>query len=211
MPLPQKGKSDTGKYLSRIYVDEEETAVERFRREFTRLFAPLHNSFETTVFLCIGSDRSTGDALGPLVGERLKRSQSFRHPVYGTLEKPTHATNLDLSLDRIRENYTCPLLIAVDSSLGSSAHVGSITLRPGPLQPGSGVQKELPSVGDLHIAGTVNISGFMEFQVLQSTRLYLVVRMARIISRGLIAWSEREDAVIHTDSQSPGRKAGCEE
>jgi hypothetical protein len=36
-------------------------------------------------FACIGSDRSTGDALGPLVGQRLERLGHPREGIIGTL------------------------------------------------------------------------------------------------------------------------------
>ncbi|MGH2168427.1 DUF1256 domain-containing protein, partial [Enterococcus faecalis] len=48
-----------------------------------------------------------------------------------------------------------------------------------------GVKKDLPPVGDIHITGIVNISGFMEFTVLQNTRLNLVLKMAKLIAAGI--------------------------
>ncbi|MFT8319315.1 MAG: DUF1256 domain-containing protein [Bacillus sp. (in: firmicutes)] len=36
-------------------------------------------------------------------------------------------------------------------------------------------------VGDIHITGIVNVSGYMEFLVLQSTKLSLVLKMANSI------------------------------
>lgn len=45
------------------------------------------------IILCIGTDRSTGDALGPLVGHKLINSISKYNNVYlyGTLDDPVHA------------------------------------------------------------------------------------------------------------------------
>lgn len=37
----------------------------------------------------------------------------------------------------------------------------------------------------MHIVGIVNISGFMEYIILQNTRLSLVMRMADTISSGI--------------------------
>jgi hypothetical protein len=37
----------------------------------------------------------------------------------------------------------------------------------------------------MHITGVVNTGGFMDFLVLQSTRLSVVMKMADIIARGL--------------------------
>jgi hypothetical protein len=47
------------------------------------------------------------------------------------------------------------------------------------------MNKALPKVGNLSITGIVNISGAMEFMVLQNTRLFTVMQLAEVISRGL--------------------------
>jgi putative sporulation protein YyaC len=47
------------------------------------------------------------------------------------------------------------------------------------------VNKSLPEVGNIHITGIVNVSGFMEYFVLQNTRLSLVMNMAEIISTSI--------------------------
>lgn len=130
------------------------------------------------ILLCIGTDRSTGDALGPLVGSRLRQDPSFPFPIYGTLDEPVHALNLSQTLTTIHHHHPNPFIIAVDACLGQYDHVGRITLGYGPLKPGAAVQKNLPEVGHMHLTGIVNVGGFMEFFVLQNTRLSLVMKMA---------------------------------
>lgn len=137
------------------------------------------------VVLCIGSDRSTGDALGPLVGSMLSTMYLNNNMVYGTLEKPVHALNLEITNQEIAKNHKNTAVLAIDSSLGAKNNIGSIQLGMGSLQPGAGVNKKLPAVGDIFITGIVNMGGFMEFMVLQSTRLGIVFPMARFISRGI--------------------------
>ncbi|PLS02199.1 spore protease YyaC [Neobacillus cucumis] len=137
------------------------------------------------VFVCIGTDRSTGDSLGPLVGSILeeKRLQSFY--VYGTLDQPIHAVNLADKIKEIHTIHANPYIIGIDACLGRIKNVGVIQLGNGPVKPGAGVNKDLPAVGDIHITGIVNVSGFMEFFVLQNTRLNLVMRMAKTIAAGI--------------------------
>ncbi len=136
------------------------------------------------VFLCIGTDRATGDCLGPLVGSRLK-SLSPSTAVYGTLETPVHATNLQETLDEIFAIYTQPFVIAVDACLGNADRIGHINVRRGSLKPGTALNKTLPAVGDFHISAVVNVGGFFEHMVLQNTRLFIVSKMADIIAKGL--------------------------
>lgn len=139
----------------------------------------------SVVFLCIGSDRATGDCLGPILGYKLAQLKSKRYKVYGTLEKPVHAKNLQETIAHIYQTEYNPLIIAIDASLGQSAHIGYFTLGEGPLKPGAGVQKELPSVGDLFITGIVNLSGFLDHMLLQTTRLSTVMSLADRIHLGI--------------------------
>ncbi|MFZ5597859.1 MAG: spore protease YyaC [Bacillota bacterium] len=137
------------------------------------------------VLLCIGTDRSTGDCLGPLIGTKMMEiSQDYFH-VYGTLEHPVHASNLKEKLEQIQSRFKDPCIIAVDACLGNIENVGHITIGEGSLQPGAGVNKDLPAVGDIHITGIVNVGGFMEYLVLQNTRLNIVMKMADLIACGL--------------------------
>lgn len=148
-------------------------------------------TYESIVFVCVGTDRSTGDALGPLVGTYIQSIKSpFLH-VYGTLETPVHAANLQETIDIIQERHQDSLIIAIDACLGKSQHIGCVGIREGPLAPGKGVNKRLPSVGHFHIIGIVNVGGFMEYFVLQNTRLHLVERMARTISQAIILAMEQ--------------------
>ncbi len=134
------------------------------------------------VILCIGTDRSTGDALGPLIGTHLSRLNLPNLNVYGTLDEPVHATNLQDKIQFIQQSYVNPYIIAIDACLGRMDSIGCITLSEGPLKPGAGVHKKLPEVGEAHITGIVNVGGFMEYMVLQNTRLNLVWRMSENIS-----------------------------
>ncbi|QYR21716.1 spore protease YyaC [Paenibacillus sp. sptzw28] len=139
------------------------------------------------VVVCVGTDRSTGDSLGPLVGTSLSKYRSPHFELYGTLEEPVHAMNLDDTLQAINRFVRKPFVIGIDACLGQSASVGCIQVGTGPVRPGAGVNKELPPVGDIHITGIVNVGGFMEYFVLQNTRLHLVIRMADIISHSLFS------------------------
>lgn len=139
----------------------------------------------TLVFLCIGSDRATGDCLGPILGYKLSRFHFPGCVIYGTLEHPVHAKNLG---DIITEIHSCifrPFIISIDASLGKMNHIGYYTLAVGPLKPGAGVNKSLPEVGDLTITGIVNFSGFLDQMLLQTTRLNTVMQLADRICDGI--------------------------
>jgi putative sporulation protein YyaC len=152
-----------------------------------RELAALGAGRRAVAFACIGTDRSTGDALGPLVGQRLTHLGLCEEAVIGTLARPLHALNLEQRLLPWCGGTPRPLLVAVDAALGPLAGVGTIALRRGGLRPGQGVGKALPAVGELAITATVNVqAGALEAQVLQSTRLYVVQALAETI--GTACW-----------------------
>jgi putative sporulation protein YyaC len=160
-------------------------ALPTFVYYFDRLVRDRLYAQNNIVILCIGTDRSTGDSLGPLVGTLLKEKNIIGPKVFGTLDEPVHANNLNKTLQDIKNNVKTPFIIAIDACLGKLDHVGYINFGPGPLKPGAGVNKSLPEVGDVYLTGIVNVGGFMEFFVLQNTRLSIVMKMANVISQGI--------------------------
>ena len=162
---------------------EDQQAASKLSKNILTLLPPVTS--RPIVIVCIGTDRSTGDSLGPLIGTFLKEKDTAPFHVYGTLEHPIHAVNLEEKLREIKEVHFNPFIIAIDACLGRMKSVGYIQVGTGPVKPGAGVNKDLPEVGDIHITGIVNVSGFMEFFVLQNTRLNLVLNMAKTIANGL--------------------------
>ncbi|MCC7078138.1 MAG: spore protease YyaC [Acidimicrobiia bacterium] len=147
-----------------------------------RMAAELHRIMGGTPqqavnILAIGSDRTTGDCLGPLVGEYLLAAGLN---VYGTLDAPVHAANMIEIVPEIT-GFT----IAVDAALGNP--VGGISVRPGPLAPGAAFGRELPPVGNISISGLVCETGPLGFERLRSVRLGFVRRVARTIALGIAA------------------------
>ncbi|WP_409303539.1 spore protease YyaC [Peribacillus sp. SCS-155] len=162
---------------------EDLDASRKISQELLSLLPETH--LQPIVVVCIGTDRSTGDSLGPLVGTFLNEKSASRFHVYGTLDDPIHAMNLEEKLSEIQNNHVDPFIIGVDACLGRLKSVGIVQIGEGPVKPGAGVNKDLPAVGNAHITGIVNVSGFMEFMVLQNTRLNLVLKMARTIANGI--------------------------
>jgi putative sporulation protein YyaC len=137
------------------------------------------------VVVCVGTDRSTGDSLGPLSGSLLSKYRSPLFDLYGTLEQPVHAMNLDETLERLFRTTDDPFVIGIDACLGSVGSIGTVHVVNGPLRPGAGVNKTLTPFGDIHISGVVNVGGLFGYHVLQNTRLHLVMSMSSLIARSL--------------------------
>ncbi|MEI7026913.1 spore protease YyaC [Paenibacillus sp. y28] len=128
-------------------------------------------------FLCIGTDRSSGDALGPLVGTLL-REAGYPH-VIGTLQSPCDSSNIGQRLQELGEGRT---VIAIDACLGQASSIGMFQISNQPIEPGKSVGKKLPPVGDYSIAAIVNQEGARTYSILQHTPLGRVWDMAHAIT-----------------------------
>lgn len=144
-----------------------------------------HKIKKNTIVVCIGTDRCIGDCLGPLVGTFLT-SIGFKYPVYGTLKNPIHAINLNDQMKKIYTLHINPHIIAIDACLGEENFIGNIHIRKGPIFPGKGVGKSLPSVGDLSIVGIVDKFAFNDFLPIHNIRLSLVMEMAELIAKAFM-------------------------
>lgn len=172
--------------LNKLIIDpSSKNSIFILRDALSNEISPIIKSGRPVIVLCIGTDRSTGDSLGPLVGDKLKFLIRDKVYLYGNLENPVHAKNLPDIISEIYTRYEDPFVIAIDACLGSLQNVGKVIIDGKPLSPGSAMNKDLPKVGDLSITGIVNISGAMEFMVLQNTRLFTVMQLAEVIARGL--------------------------
>jgi len=173
--------------FKQVYVDiNNDWAFKKFTDAlYTLISSSINNDYGSIVFICIGTDRSTGDSLGPLIGYKLGDLRYKNVHVYGSLDEPVHAKNLNRVMERISSCYDRPFIVAIDACLGKMDHVGFIALGQGSIKPGSGVKKDLDPVGDIYITGIVNFGGFMDYLILQNTRLSIVMKMADIISLGI--------------------------
>ncbi|ASS66761.1 MULTISPECIES: spore protease YyaC [unclassified Paenibacillus] len=151
---------------------------------FFESVAGKHPLRDEVVFLCIGSDRSTGDSLGPLAGSML-REKGFPR-VTGTLEQPCDSEQVGPILATLSE---AACVIAIDACLGRSESTGLYLVRSGPLQPGQAIGQQLPPVGDYSVAAVVNTQGHKPYWIIQTTSLYRVIGMAQgIADAAAAAW-----------------------
>lgn len=151
-----------------------------------RIAGVLRSTSKEIIFLCIGSDRSTGDSFGPLVGTMLRENQVPYH-VFGTLAEPVHALNLKSVLKEIKKQFKNPFIFGIDACLGGYHQIGSIILTKGPFSPGEAMNKPLPKLGDYHLKAVVNyLDPLLPKQSLNDTRLDTVMNLAKITTRIIV-------------------------
>ena len=140
---------------------------------------------KSLVFLCVGTDKVTGDCLGPLCGQLLTKKYNIPCYVYGNLNFPVHAKNLEEVNGFIKKNHPGCKIVAIDSSLGSSANIGLIHFGKGQIKTGAAMREEYISVGDYYITAVVNSGSQVDNSNLFSTRLKIVDEIANCIASAI--------------------------
>jgi putative sporulation protein YyaC len=152
----------------------------------------LNNFFDLEaaepIVLGIGSERHILDCLGPLAGTMLTEKAPGLL-VYGTLDDPLNARNLNNRVELIKKKHPDSIIIALDASLGSTDDLGMIKLFHGPLQPGKALARKLVAVGNLSVTGIV-ASQSDKFKLDRNNfgNLTLVYHMAKVISDAISSW-----------------------
>ncbi len=178
------------------YLDER--AVERLAHHLLHTFMQDVQQKEL-VILCIGTDRSTGDAWAPWLAANWKAisraTSRFTARSISPFTPSTWWTPLAAfpAPTAIRTSWPSMPALASSSTLARSPSTKGPSNR-------AGVQKNLPAVGSLHMTGIVNVGGFMEYFVLQNTRLSVVMKMADVMAEAILhaarRWKPKETAVF---------------
>lgn len=146
----------------------------------------LPQSQLTPVVLCIGSDLSIGDSLGPVTGTKIKeRLSGLNCYVYGTLAKPITAHEVKYMNDFLKSTHPDSPIIAVDAAVGLAGDIGLIKVAKKSMKPGSGANKKLSKVGDISIMGIVAEKSVFNYSLFSSTRLNIIYKMSDIIAEGV--------------------------
>ena len=102
--------------------EKKRTASTELAHVLKKCIGQIDRPWKEIIILCIGSDRITGDSLGPLIGQQLSRHRWKNIHIYGTLDTPVHALNLESVLADIKKRHPSALILAVDASLGSRVY-----------------------------------------------------------------------------------------
>ncbi|MBQ8726106.1 MAG: spore protease YyaC [Clostridia bacterium] len=141
------------------------------------------------VIVCIGTDAVVGDCLGPLVGSLLKERLKGKTYVFGTVESPVTAKEVQTVGEFIKNAYPYSPVLAIDAALGSPDEIGSLKIADCPIKPGLGVDKNLQSLGTASIMGVVEDRDRGK-NLLSTVRFSLVYKMAKAICGGVSCFIE---------------------
>lgn len=110
------------------------------------------------VIVCVGSDKISGDSLGPLVGSYLK-DDNVPCPVYGAMGNTVNGVNIEEYRRMLSRYHRGVPIIAIDAAVGNADEVGQIKFRLGGVQAGGAIGRSETPLGDLAILGVVSAKG----------------------------------------------------
>lgn len=161
--------------------------LENYESEKIQLVKKLKTIIsKDTVFFCIGTDKVIFDSLGPLVGHKLKLINPHLN-VYGTLKDPITAINITDRINEINNKHNDSQIVAIDASICKSGKytINSVILENDSVQPGKGLGRNLPKIGDYKIIGVVDTDNNPDM-FRKNIRLYNVILLADFISDSII-------------------------
>lgn len=107
------------------------------------------------LFLCIGSEKISGDCIGPIVGTLLKEKYRLPFPVLGTEENSVNGTNIRAYKENIKKHFPDYKIIAVDSAVGDEKDLWTIKIREGGVRAGGALDPKVEYVGEVGILAVV--------------------------------------------------------
>ena len=147
------------------------------------------------VIVCVGSDLTIGDCLGPIVGSMLKyKTQGLRAFIYGCLSAPITAKEVPYLRSFLKQTHPFSQVLCIDAAVGNEGDIGLIKCLSSPLYPGAGANKKLGAIGDISIIGIVAEKSLHNFSLFNNTRLNLVYSMSEIISDAVagVLWNREK-------------------
>ena len=103
------------------------------------------------IFLCIGTHKIIGDAIGPIVGSNIKHLENEYIRIYGTVENNLNFNNAKTTIQNIYNNYKKSCIVTIDAALSENANAGDIFFSSGIIKIGKALEKNLCFYSDINI------------------------------------------------------------
>lgn len=141
------------------------------------------DSGKSEIIICnIGTSKFIGDSVAPLVGTMLQK-RKLDIKVYGHLDEQINALNVSEYATYIKKHRDA-LIIAIDSAISSESDVGTIRLRPIPVNAGLGMRGVGVPIGDISIVAVTSKN--KDSVVENNLDVKIIYKMADDISKIII-------------------------
>lgn len=105
------------------------------------------NLRQKPVILCVGTQKVSGDMLGPMVGSILTEKYNINSYVYGTLNNPVNGLNIEEYISFIKKIHSKSLIITVDAAMGLKNEVGLVKLKKDGIVAGAAFGRKKKTIG----------------------------------------------------------------
>lgn len=160
----------------------------KFIKEFEEKMYDFSEEFSNIVFVCIGTNKVIGDAIGPTVGNSLKNIENDYIKVYGTMSNTMNFVNSKDIIEEIYRKYDNPYLITIDSALSDIKEKGDIVLGKGYIKIGNALDKSICFFSNVNIKCIVGRNlknGIKNMEELHKMKIYDIINSSSIISLGI--------------------------
>lgn len=163
---------------------------EKYNMFVNDLKSKMNNKDKVIIFLCIGTNKVTGDSLGPIVGTNLQKmlKGNKRIKVFGNMNNPINALNIKENIDYINKMYMDKYIIVIDSAVSDKNLIGEIFITRNKTILGNGINNKISEIGDISIKCSVckdEYSSVNNFKSLQNVPKRFIKNLANIVSIGI--------------------------
>ena len=160
----------------------------KFVQELEMQLKDWKEGFSNIVFLCVGTSSIVGDAIGPMVGTKLKTIENDYLQVYGTLSENLNFNNAVEIIKNIYASYEKPYLITVDAALSKHKKIGDIIIESGYIKLGKALEKNICFYSNANIkcvVGRYYNEKSENLKELYNLKLEESFKMANTVSQGI--------------------------
>lgn len=163
----------------------------KFVNEFYSIIQ--YKEYENIVFVCIGTDRITGDCFGPLVGSFLLKKQDIykikNMHILGCLEDNVSFNKIEHKVISKISKHKKTLVVSIDAALSEIDNIGKIFVENSGMVLGKSLKKHKKTIGDISIKAVVGKntnSDIDNFTILQNISLSEVIKLSNLVANGIM-------------------------
>lgn len=169
------------------FVQELENQIHNFN---------IYQNFSEIVILCIGTDKLIGDAVGPMVGEKLQKESKIANSintkkeiiVLGNMEQTLNYKNAQMKVKQIYKKCKMPFIITVDTALSKEKWSKKIYITKGKIQIGNSLGKSMLFESHINIkcvVGEYQNTVEKNMEILKKVNPELVIELSEIVAYGV--------------------------
>lgn len=159
----------------------------KFVKDLNLCLSDFKANYSKIAILCVGTDTIMGDAIGPIIGSKLKSLENRHIQVFGTVEDNLNFNNARDVINSIYNIFKEPYIITIDAALSNKRKVGDIVLNKGFIKIGKALNKSICFYSNININCVVgrNLDNGDNFEELKNVDKKSIGEMIEIISNGL--------------------------